>query len=106
LWAYTQDHGLRHAGPGMRATEQLSITLPHEMAEVVEEKIRSGAYGSASEVICDGLRALLERDASIERWLREEVVAGHQEYLADPSTAVPADALLDRIKARRRPDLP
>jgi antitoxin ParD1/3/4 len=46
-------------------------------------------------------RKILERDAAIERWLREEVVAGHQEYLADPSKGVPADAVLDRIKARR-----
>jgi len=49
----------------------------------------------------DGVRALLERDAAIERWLREEVIAGHQEYLADTSEGVPAEAILDRIKARR-----
>jgi antitoxin ParD1/3/4 len=44
---------------------------------------------------------LRERDAAIERWLREEVIAGHQEYMDDPSKGVPADAILDRIKARR-----
>ena len=37
-----------------------------------------------------------------QRWLREEVVAGHNEFLADPSKGVPGDAILDRIKARRR----
>jgi antitoxin ParD1/3/4 len=42
-----------------------------------------------------------ERDAAIEQWLRDEVIAGHQEYLADPSRGVPADEILDRIKARR-----
>jgi hypothetical protein len=30
-----------------------------------------------------------------------EVMAGHHEYLADPSKGVPAEAILDRIKARR-----
>jgi hypothetical protein len=55
----------------------------------------------SSEVVRDGLRALLERDAAVERWLREEVVPGHQEYLRDPSKGVPADAILGRIKARR-----
>jgi len=30
-----------------------------------------------------GVRALLEHDAAVERWLREEVVAGHMEYMAD-----------------------
>ena len=43
----------------------------------------------------------MERDAAIERWLREDVVAGHREYLADPSKAVPADEVLPRIRARR-----
>jgi antitoxin ParD1/3/4 len=48
----------------------------------------------------DGVRALLERDAAVERWLREEVVSRHQEYLRDPSKGIPADAILGRIKAR------
>jgi len=48
----------------------------------------------------DGVRALLERDAAIERWLRTEVVEGHREYLADPSKGVPAEEMVGRIKAR------
>jgi antitoxin ParD1/3/4 len=70
----------------MRTTQQFSITLPHDMAEAVESKIKSGAYASVSEVV---------------RWLRDEVVPGHQEYLRDPSKGIPADAILGRIKARR-----
>jgi putative addiction module CopG family antidote len=85
----------------MRTTQQFSITLPLDMAEAVENKIKSGNYASVSEVVRDGVRALLERDAAVERWLREEVVAGHKDYLADPSMGVPADAILGRIKARR-----
>lgn len=85
----------------MRTTQQFSITLPLDMAEVVEEKVRSGGYASVSEVVRDGVRALMDREAAVERWLREEVAAGHHEYLADPSKGVPADAVLGRIKARR-----
>jgi antitoxin ParD1/3/4 len=85
----------------MRTTQQFSITLPHEMAEALERKIKSGAYASVSEVVRDGVRALLERDAAVDRWLREEVVPGHKEYLADPAKGIPADAILGRIKARR-----
>ena len=85
----------------MRTTQQFSITLPLEMAEAVERKIKSEGYASVSEVMRDGVRALMERDAAVDRWLREEVVAGHQEYLADPSKAVPAESILGRIKARR-----
>ncbi|MFO0109680.1 MAG: type II toxin-antitoxin system ParD family antitoxin [Alphaproteobacteria bacterium] len=85
----------------MRTTQQFSITLPIEMASVVEAKIASGAYASVSEVLRDGLRALMERDATLERWLRTEVVAGHDEYMADPSAGVPVEEVLARIKARR-----
>jgi antitoxin ParD1/3/4 len=85
----------------MRTTQQFSITLPHDMAELVERKIQSGAYASVSEVMRDGVRALIERDAAVERWLREEVISGHAEHLADPSKAVLAEEVLPRIKARR-----
>lgn len=85
----------------MRTTQQFSITLPHDMADVVEGKIKSGAYATVSEVVRDGVRALLERDAAVERWLRDEVVPGHVEYLADPSKGVPAGEVLAHIKARR-----
>jgi antitoxin ParD1/3/4 len=85
----------------MRSTQQFSITLPHDMAEAVERKIQSGAYASVSEVMRDGVRALIERDAAVERWLREEVISGDAEHLANPSKAVPAEEVLPRIKARR-----
>jgi antitoxin ParD1/3/4 len=86
----------------MRTTQQFSITLPTDMAHLVEAKIKSGAYATVSEVMRDGVRALLEREAVIEKWLREEVKAGHAEYLADPSKAIPASTILGRIKARRK----
>ena len=85
----------------MRTSQQFSITLPNDMAAVVTDKINFGAYASVSEVLRDGIRALMERDAALEKWLREEVVAGHAEYLTDPSKGVPADQIMARIKARR-----
>jgi putative addiction module CopG family antidote len=85
----------------MRTTHPLSITLPHEMAAMVKAKVASGEYATESEVIRDGLRALRDRDVAVERWLREEVAAGHEEYLANPGSGVSADQLLARIKARR-----
>jgi antitoxin ParD1/3/4 len=61
----------------------------------------SAHHASVSEVVRDGVRALLERDAAVERWLREEVEPGHQEYPRDTAKGVSADAILGRIKARR-----
>ena len=51
----------------MRTTQQLSITLPNEMADAVKSKVRTGEYASESEVIRDGLRSLLIRDRVVER---------------------------------------
>jgi antitoxin ParD1/3/4 len=50
---------------------------------------------------CDNARAVHEQDAAIERWLHEEVMAGHAEYMTDPSKGASADTILNRIKARR-----
>jgi len=85
----------------MKTTQQLNVTLPQDIAELVERTVRSGAYASASDVIREGVRVLIERDAKIDQWLREEVVAGHYEYLADPEKAVPANQMLERIKSGR-----
>ncbi len=72
----------------MRSTQQLSITLPIEMAEQVRAKVESGAYATESEVIRDGLRALLARDRAVESWLREQVAPAYDALQADPSRAV------------------
>ena len=58
----------------MRSTQQLSITLPIEMAEAVKAKVASGEYASESEVIRDGLRVLMARDRAVDHWLKTEVV--------------------------------
>ncbi len=72
----------------MRSTQQFSVTLPHEMAEMVRDKVASGEYASESEVIRDGLRALQARDRAMEYWLREQVVPARDALKADPSRAV------------------
>lgn len=84
----------------MRTTRQMSITLPHEMAQMVKDKVASGGYASESEVVRDGLRSLLERDAAVERWLREEAVPTYKAYLADPTKVIPVDEVFDRLEAR------
>ena len=57
----------------MRTTKQMSITLPHELAAMVSEKVASGDYASDSEVIRDGLRSLRERDRAVATWLQTVV---------------------------------
>jgi len=81
----------------VRSTQQLSITLPNEMADAVRAKVASGEYATESEVIRDGLRALLARDQAIERWLRDEVGAAYDALKAAPSRAVSAAQVRARL---------
>jgi putative addiction module CopG family antidote len=79
----------------MRTTQQFSITLPNEMAEAVKSKVATGEYATESEVIRDGLRALLARDRAVESWLHEQVGPAYDALKADPARAV----LIDDVRA-------
>ena len=83
----------------MRTTQQLSITLPNEMADVVKAKVRAGEYATESEVVRDGLRALLARDRAVETWLHRQVGPAYDALKADPSRAVTADQVRARLAA-------
>ena len=81
----------------MRKTRSLGITLPHDMAKAVKDKVTSSAYATESEVIREGLRALNERDAALEDWLRTEGVARHDAYKRD-TRGWPAEKVFARLR--------
>lgn len=83
----------------MRTTQQMSITLPKDMADVVKAKVRTGEYASESEVIRDGLRALMARDRAVESWLHNQVGPAFDALKAEPSRAVTADEVRARLAA-------
>ncbi|MDZ4738282.1 MAG: type II toxin-antitoxin system ParD family antitoxin [Alphaproteobacteria bacterium] len=69
----------------MRTTQQFSVTLPIEMAQMVRKKVSSGEYASESEVMRDGLRALEARDRAVESWLQRDVAPAFDAMKADPA---------------------
>jgi len=83
----------------MRTTRQMSITLPKDMADMVKDKMRTDEYASESEVIRDGLRALMARDRAVENWLHTQVGPAFDALKADPSPAVSADQVRARLAA-------
>ena len=83
----------------MRTTQQFSVTLPNEMAQMVKAKVSSGEYATESEVIREGLRALQAQERALEQWLRTEVVAAYDELKADPSNGVPIEEARGRLAA-------
>lgn len=57
----------------------MNVSLTPELEGMISEKVDSGMYNSASEVVRDGLRLLQERDRVREeklQWLRREVQKG------------------------------
>jgi antitoxin ParD1/3/4 len=88
----------------MRSTQAISVTLPHEMVDMIKAKVASGEYASESEVIRDGLRSLKAGDVALKQWLTDEVAKSYDEYKANPAIGIPASdvaaALDKRLKSR------
>lgn len=88
-----------HEGP-MGHVEKRTFSLPSEHVAFIDEQVASGSYASASEVVRAGLRALQERDAAVERWLRDEVAPTYDAMQEDPSRARSLDDVFDAIRTR------
>jgi antitoxin ParD1/3/4 len=86
----------------MRTTQQFSITLPNEMADIVKSKVADGEYATESEVIRDGLRALIARDRAMENWLLQTVVPAYDALKANPSRAISADQLRATLRKEHK----
>jgi antitoxin ParD1/3/4 len=84
----------------MAKIEKRTVSLPQEHAAFIDQQVASGAYASASEVVRAGLRALQERDAAVERWLREEVAPVYDAMQAEPGRAIGIDTVFNNIRAR------
>ena len=82
----------------MAASHKRSFSLPAEQARYIDNLVASGSYATSSEVIRAGLRALQERDAAVERWLRDQVVPVAAAMQTDPGRAISADQVFGEIR--------
>lgn len=78
-----------------RASRPITVTLGDLHAHV-EERVKSGAYASASEVMRAAVRALDREEAAMSDWLRERVT----ESFADPRPSIPAKEVFAQLRAR------
>jgi antitoxin ParD1/3/4 len=81
----------------------MNVSLTRELEEFVEQKVRSGLYQTASEVVRDGLRLLRERDElrrdQLEA-LRRDIAVGVDQ--ADRGQVAPLDAKETLARVRRK----
>jgi antitoxin ParD1/3/4 len=80
----------------------MNVSLTPELEQLVSEKVKTGMYQTASEVVRDGLRLLKERDQRLEA-LRQEVRSGFEAVARGEFTDYDKSnikELSDRVKAR------
>lgn len=78
----------------------MNVSLTSELEQYVQEKVSSGLYYSASEVIREGLRLLKEREQLQQirlQELRQDIQAG-----LDSGEPTPLDMQAVKEKARKR----
>ncbi len=72
----------------------MTVTLG-DLADKVEERVRSGEYDSASDVVRAGLEALEREERAFDAVLKVKV----EEALADPRPWLSADDMTARMRA-------
>ena len=77
-----------------------SFTLGKDLDEFVREKVDSGAYATASEVLREALRRMAEEDRK-ERELLAALDAGLTSRRAKPGVWERVDAKVRRLRAKR-----
>jgi antitoxin ParD1/3/4 len=84
----------------------MNISLTHDLEQFITTNLKSGRYTSASEVIRDGLRLLVERDQLYQirlEELRKEIQKG-----AESGEVTPFDPedIMKKVTARMGPTAP
>ena len=82
----------------------VNVSLTPELERLVNEKVESGLYQTASEVVREALRLLKERDIAREQ-LRADVQVGFSQLMRDQGVVYSAGsgkALSQKVKAEGR----
>ncbi len=87
----------------------MNVSLTPELEELVNQKVESGLYNSASEVIREGLRLLKEQDdlrRIRQEEVRREVLKGYEQSQRGESRPLDVEAIKSkgrkRLAARKR----
>jgi antitoxin ParD1/3/4 len=74
-----------------------SVSLGDHFAEFIGDQVRSGRYGSASDVVRAGLRLLEEHEVKVKT-LQAALIAGED---SGPPAPFDGEAFLTRMRAKR-----
>jgi antitoxin ParD1/3/4 len=97
LVRHNENCGTIESMEALMATAQNRIVVDlGSLRKSVEDRIQSGSYASADEVIRAGLLALEREESRTDEWLTRLA----EESLADPRPSVPAAQVFRELKAK------
>lgn len=73
-----------------------SVSLGDHFADFIDGQVKTGRYGSASDVVRAGLRLLEEHEAKVKA-LQEALIAGEE---SGPPSPFDNEAFLKRMRAK------
>jgi len=79
----------------------MNITFKSEEEQLIQEKLKSGKYATAYEVIVEALRLLEERDKQYEKWVeetREKVAVGIAQL--DRGEGIDGEVVIARLREK------
>lgn len=90
----------------IEAMKHVTVALPDDMAERIEEHVRSGEYASSDELVIESLRDhLSEPDVDevpgLEDFIRTQVVPAVERADQDPARRRPLGGIVERFRQRR-----
>ena len=85
----------------MPATQQLTITLPNEIAEAVKSRVASGEYATESELFAEAVLDFIlfpeVNDADLEHWIATDGVRRYDAMKADPSRGLTSEQVFANL---------
>jgi len=75
----------------------MNVSLTPELDDFIQTQVESGMYGSASEVVRDGLRLLLRRNAQIS-----QIETVLDERMMDPNRESVDKTFWDDLRSKAR----
>jgi antitoxin ParD1/3/4 len=86
----------------LREVDAMNVSVGERWQEFVDEIVRSGRYGSASEVVREGLRLVEEREAKLQA-LRDTLNASIADggSLTDEEVGAAIDEELEKMSVER-----
>ena len=88
----------------MSAAKKISITITPAMKRVLDERVASGQFASASELMREAFRTW-QRQQDEHEELLASIRARIQKSIDDPRPSIPAEEVFERLKKMHEQNL-